>query len=334
MRVKKIAIIGSNSFSGSHCVDYFLKNTDFKVLGLSRSPEKSAVFLPYLYKKQRPQASRFSFYQLDLNKDLDKIIKIFDKEKPEVIINFAAQSIVEVSWQRSEDWFRTNTLAIVNLTNRLKDRSYLKKYIQISTPEVYGSYKGDENPNYFNPSTPYAASKGAGDLFLITLFKKFNFPVSFVRSANVYGPHQQLFKIIPKSIVLIKKGQKIPLHQGGLISRSFIHIEDVIRGIHKIISKGQPGEVYHFSSEKNIMIKDLVSLVCRKMGVNFNDSVEISAGRPAQDATYKLNFVNTAKRLNWKPKVKLEKGVDEVIKWINDSWSEIQKHPIKYIHKK
>lgn len=332
--MKKIAVIGSNSFSGGHCVNYFLENSGFEIMGISRSREYPPVFLPYLYKKNSHPA-QFKFYRLDLNRNTEQIINLLNREKPEIIINFAAQGFVPASWDSPKDWFKTNCLGIINLTHGLRDKSYLKKYIQISTPEVYGSCTDmKETLTHFNPSTPYAASKAAGDLFLMTLNKKFGFPVSFTRSANVYGPHQQLFRIIPRSIILIKKGQKIPLHQRGLISRSFIHITDVMQGIHNIISRGKAGEVYHFSTDQNITIKDLVSLVCRKMGVGFDSAVEINKGRPGQDATYELNFARTSKELNWKSKIKLVDGIDEVISWINESWPKIKKFPLEYIHKK
>lgn len=332
--MNKIAIIGSNSFSGSHCVNYFLNNSDFEIIGISRSREYPLLLLPYLY-RQTKRPAKFRFYQLDINKNVARILNLFDRERPEVIINFAAQGFVPASWDSPEDWFQTNCLGILNLTNGLREKSYLKKYIQISTPEVYGSCVNmKENTNYFDPSTPYAASKAAGDLFLLTLHKRFDFPVLFTRSVNVYGPHQQLFRIIPKSIILIKKSQKIPLHQGGVVNRSFIHITDVMRGIHKIISKGRVGKVYHFSTGQNMTIKDLVSLICQKMSVDFNDSVEIDKSRSEQDATYELNFARTSKELDWKPKIKLVSGLDTVISWINESWPIIKKLPLKYVHKK
>ncbi|MEK7203617.1 MAG: GDP-mannose 4,6-dehydratase [Patescibacteria group bacterium] len=330
----KIAVIGSNSFSGSHCVSYFLENSDFEVIGISRSPEYPPVMLPYLYKKNKRPA-RFKFYQLDLNKNPKQIINRLDREKPDIIVNFAAQGIVPLSWNSPEDWFRTNCLGIVNLTNGLREKKYLKKYIQVSTPEIYGPCKNfKETLTYYNPSTPYAASKAAADLFLVTLYKKFGFPVCFTRSANVYGPHQQLFRIIPKSVISIKKGQKIPLHQGGLISRSFVHITDVMRGIHKIINQGRAGEVYHFATGQNITIKELVSMICKKIGISFEKSVKKSGDRPGQDDTYDLNFAKTSRELDWKPTIELESGLDGIITWINESWSKIQKLPLEYSHKK
>ena len=107
----------------------------------------------------------------------------------------------------------TNAVAIAKLGNYLKDQEWLSRYVQISTPEIYGTCEGfvDEHAP-INPSTPYAASKSAGDLMLQTLVKNFNFPLITIRSTNVYGAHQQLHKIIPRSIIYLKTGKKIPLH--------------------------------------------------------------------------------------------------------------------------
>ena len=329
--MKKIAIIGSNSFSGSHLVDYFLENTDCKIVGISRSQEYSAIFLPYLYKKKR-RPIRLAFYQMDINKDLRQIINLIDSEKPEVIINFAAQGNVQYSWTNPEHWFRTNCLGIANLADNLKNKKYLKKFIQVSTPEIYGPCENfKENATYYNPTTPYAASKAAGDLFLLALFKKHGFPVSFIRSTNVYGIHQQLYRIIPRSVIYLKRGWKIPLHNDGKVLRSFVHISDVVDGIFKVIQKGRSGDIYHFSS-KPMPIKDLVGKVCSKMKTDFKNSVEFSAERNP-DFVYDLNCEKAKKELNWKPKVSLEDGISEVIDWISGNWIEIAESPLEYIHK-
>ncbi len=330
MDIKKIAIIGSNSFSGSHAVDYFLTNSDARVIGISRSPEYDYIFLPYLYKKER--SPKFKFFQLDVNKDMDRIINLLDREEPEAIINFAAQGNVEHSWKNPEDWFKTNCLGVMNLTNRLKDKKYIKKYIQISTPEIYGPCENfKESLNYYSPSTPYAASKAAADLFLLTLFKNFNFPVSFVRSANVYGTHQQLYRIIPKTVICLKKGEKLPLQGGGKTVRSFVHIKDVFRGIHDILMKGKNGEVYHFATE-GLAIRDLVKKICSKMNRDFESSVEITSERVGKDSFYGLDSSKAKKELNWEAQITLNESINEVIAWINECWNEILKYPADYIH--
>lgn len=331
MIINKVFIIGSNSFSGSHCVNYFLENTNCKVIGISRSQEYSAVFLPYLYKKKK-RPTRFTFYQFDINKDLRQIINLIDSEKPEVIINFAAQGNVQYSWTNPEHWFRTNCLGIANLADNLKNKEYIKKYIQVSTPEVYGPCENfKESANYFNPTSPYAASKAAGDLFLSALFKKYNFPVSFIRSTNVYGIHQQLYRIIPRSVIYVKKGWKIPLHNSGEIVRSFVHISDIIDGIFKVIQKGRSGDIYHFSS-KPLPIKLLVQMVCTNMKTDVDDFVEFSAARNP-DFVYDLNCDKAKRELGWNPKVSLDSGILEVINWINDNWVDVVESPLEYVHK-
>ena len=157
---RKIAVIGSNSFSGSDFIDLLLDDPGNEVIGVSRSPEKSALFLPY----RRRASARYRFHQFDLNRDAGRIIELFDSFQPAYIVNFAAQSEVAPSWEHPEHWFQTNTVGLARLVNPLKDRSYLKKYVHISSPEVYGTCVGrvsEEAP--VNPSTPYAASKAAAD---------------------------------------------------------------------------------------------------------------------------------------------------------------------------
>ena len=272
--MKIVLIIGSNSFTGSHLVQHSLEK-GYKVIGISRSDEYPMVMLPYLYNGNR--SSNFSFFKLDVNKDLKKILKICDDNEPEIIANFAAQGEVRSSWKNPSQWYETNTISIVKLTDELRKRTYLKKYLTASTPEVYGSTSDNlkENHNY-SPSTPYAASKLAGDLHLITLYKRYGFPVIFTRSANVYGIHQQLYRIIPRAIIYLKMKKKIQLHGNGKSERSFIHIRDVVEATLKIAEKGAIGEVYHISPEGNdISIYAVVKTICEMMNHDFKNSVEL-----------------------------------------------------------
>ena len=137
--MKKVAVIGSNSFSGSDFIDLLLRETDYQILGISRSAEKKALFLPY---KNNPAQSRFAFYQLDINKNLKSLIDLFSQEKPGYIVNFAAQSEVGPSWDHPEQWFQTNAVAVAALGNFLRKQKWLERYVHISSPEVYGSCEG------------------------------------------------------------------------------------------------------------------------------------------------------------------------------------------------
>lgn len=332
--MKKIMVIGSNSFSGSCLVNYILEYTDDKVIGLSRSPEYNPIFLPYLYKKER--SKNFQFHQLDLNKDLNKICKILDNEQPEIIVNFAAQGEVQHSWEHPEHWFRTNCLGIVNLTNVLKNKDFIEKYVHISTPEVYGSCEGivKEDRTYYSPSTPYAGSKAAGDLFLWCLEKTWSFPLIMIRSTNVYGIHQQLYRIIPRTIIYLKMGKKIQLHGGGKAVKSFIHIRDVIGGIVKAYSHGKTGELYHLSpDDQGHSIRSIVEMICEKMRYSFEQSTVVTKDRIGQDARYVIDSTKARNELDWKPTIPIEEGINEMIQWIKDNWEEIKKQPLVYIHK-
>ncbi len=330
MNIKKIVVIASNSFTGSHFVNYSLEK-GVEVIGISRSPEYNEVLLPYKYKKT---SKNFSFHQLDVNKDMNKIIALLDKEKPDVVVNFSAQGEVRNSWKWPNQWFETNCMAVVKLTNELKDKDYLKRYVAISTPEVYGRTEKNlkESHNYY-PSTPYAASKLAGDLFLFTLHKKYDFPFVMTRSANLYGIHQQLYRIIPRTIIYLKLGKKIHLHGGGKAVRAFIHARDVADATWKAIN-GETGQIYHLAPvNEEISIRELVEMICEMMGHDFNESTILEEENYGQDAMYSLNPDKAREVLGWNPKVSLREGIKEMISWIDENWDEIKEMPLEYIHK-
>ena len=330
MMSKKIVVIGSNSFSGSDFVDLLLEKGGSQVIGISRSPEKSETYLPY---KKRTGAD-FKFYQMDLNQDMDRLLDFLDSFAPEFIVNFATQSEVAPSWENPEHWFQTNGVALSRLVNHLRRKPYLKRYVHISTPEVYGNSKGllgADTP--LRPSTPYAVSRAAQDMFLKIYKERFGFPVVTVRSANVYGAHQQLWKIIPRSVLYIKLGKKIPLQGGGIARRSFIHVRDVSEGELAVMEGGQTGAIYHFSTENAQSIREVVGLVCERMGTTLEKAAEDVGDRPGQDSAYLLDTGRSRRELGWKPRVLLDQGIGEVVRWIDSRWNEIRKEPMEYAHR-
>jgi dTDP-glucose 4,6-dehydratase len=326
----KYLVIGSNSFSGSDFIDLLLEDPSKEVIGVSRSPEKSDLFLPYRTKN----SPNFKFHKIDLNKDMKKLIALIDKFRPDYIINFAAQSEVAPSWKNPGQWFQTNAVAITELADALKERKFLKKYVHISSPEVYGTCVGNVKEDHpLNPSTPYAASKAAGDLSLFTFVKNFNFPLIMIRSTNVYGAHQQLFKIIPRSVIYLKLAKTIELHGGGKAVKSYIHIRDISRGELAAAEKGKIGEIYHLSPDQGIAVKDVVRIISKKMGVDYNKAVKTVAERLGQDAAYVIDSSKARKEFHWKPVISMEEGLGGVVDWIEDNWERIRKEPLEYIHK-
>ncbi len=340
--MKKVLVIGSNSFSGSDFIDLLLEKNEqsskgpkYQIVGISRSEEKSSLFLPYKNKTRQKEALKnFHFARIDLNQDLQKLDQLLEEFQPEYIVNFAAQSEVGPSWENPHHWFQTNAVGITQLANLLKDKKFLKKYVHISSPEVYGTCIGvvkEEHP--LNPSTPYAASKAAGDFSLFTYYKNFNFPLVMVRSTNVYGAYQQLFKIIPRSIINIKKGKKIELHGGGKAVKSYIHIRDISKGELLAMEEGKPGQIYHFSPPKGIEVKEVVRLICEKMGVDFEKATSIAPERLGQDKAYIIDSSKAQAELKWQAEIGVEEGIENTIRWVEENFPEIEKQPLQYIHK-
>jgi dTDP-glucose 4,6-dehydratase len=330
---EKIVVIGSNSFSGASFVAHALAN-GASVLATSRSPEPIPAFLPYRWSETPPDPTRFRFEQLDLNHDTDRIADAVEAFRPDFVINFAAQSMVAESWLHPDHWYQTNVVANVRLHERLRRFDFIRRYVHVSTPEVYGSCSGNVTEAApYNPSTPYAASRAACDLHLMTYFRNYRFPVVFTRAANVFGPGQQLYRIIPRTALYVLTGRQLQLHGGGHSVRSFIHIRDVAEGTLRIARQGNPGEVYHLSTRVNHSIRQVVEIVCRKLRADFSKVVEIVGDRPGKDAAYLLDSTKARQTLAWNDSIPFEQGVDETIHWVQQHLDVLRNQPFDYIHK-
>lgn len=327
---EKFLVLGSNSFSGASFVKYLLEQ-GASVVGVSRSAEPHEAFLPYRW---LDTTNNFRFFDLDLNCDLDAIDKLVRDERPQYVVNFAAQSMVAESWQNPEHWFQTNVVATIRLHERLRRLEFLRKYVHVTTPEVYGSTNGsvlEDAP--FNPSTPYAVSRAAADMSLRTFFAAYAFPVVFTRSANVFGPGQQLYRIVPRTILFMKLGRKLQLHGGGTSERSFIHARDVADATYRVAREGQPGESYHISTDRQVSIRILVEMICERLGTSFKDNVEIVGERLGKDAAYRLDSSKIRRELGWSDRITLEAGLDETIGWVNRFFEVLKSQPMQYEHK-
>jgi dTDP-glucose 4,6-dehydratase len=331
MAERTVVVLGANSFSGQDFVDLLLEDPSCRVVGVSRSAERSEVFLKY---KTRKDLSRYEYHPLDFNRDSEKLCALLDKLQAPEIVNFAAQSEVAPSWEHPEHWYETNTVALAKMVNHLRRRKYLKRYLHVSSPEVYGTCEGivkEDAPA--NPSTPYASSKAAADQLLEVYRKQFGFPVLWVRATNVYGARQQLFKIIPRSTIYVKAGKRIQLHGGGVAVKSYIHIRDVSRGELAILNQGRLGQLYHLSPDSGVAVKDVVATICKRMGKSFSEAAEAVAERPGQDKAYVIDSTLARTELGWKPEISLEQGLGEVAAWVETYWAEISKLPLDYQHK-
>lgn len=327
---EKYLVIGSNSCSGASFVDFALRQ-GADVIGVSRSREPHRAFLPY---RLSGRDVKFRFVQLDLNHHIDEIDALVRSERPPYVVNFAAQSMVAESWANPDHWFSTNVVSTVRLHERLRRCEFLKKYVHVTTPEVYGNTSGfvpEDAP--FNPSTPYAVSRAAADMSLRTFFTAYGFPVVFTRAANVFGPGQQLYRIVPRTILSVKSGRKLQLHGGGVSERSFIHMRDVSDATYRVARDGRAGETYHIATERQMSIRKLVEMICTRLGVRFEDCVEIVAERLGKDSAYGLDSTKIRRELGWRDNISLEEGLDETIAWVERFFEDLTTQPQEYVHR-
>jgi len=325
-----VLVVGSNSFSGASFVDFLLRQGE-RVLGVSRSAEAHPAFLPYRWSRREGE---FSFQACDLNKDLDGLMQLVNRERPAQVVNFAAQSMVGESWKHPEHWFMTNVVSTVRLHERLRHCDFLERYVHVTTPEVYGSTEGfirEDAP--FRPSTPYAVSRAAADMSLRTFVDAYRFPVVFTRAANVYGPGQQLYRIIPRTILFVLLGRKLQLHGGGVSRRSFIHMDDVSDATWRIAREAPVGETYHISTNEIVTVRELVERICAKLGVRFEDHVEVAGERLGKDAAYMLDSTKLRQTLGWRDRVSLDEGLDQCIDWARRNLQTVKTMPFDYVHK-
>ena len=217
----------------------------------------------------------------------------------------------------------------------IKDKSFIEKYVHVTTPEVYGSTDhGWIKENYnFQPNTPYAVSRAACDLHLLSFFKAYNFPVVFTRSANVYGPGQQLYRIIPRTILSIKTKKPLSLHGGGKSERSFIHINDVVEATYSIALRANPGTTWHLSTKECISIKELVKKMCDLSDVKFESIVEITNERLGKDQSYLLDSSKVRENMDWQDKISLKRGLEETFEWVDQNIHRLKTLPWSYQHK-
>jgi dTDP-glucose 4,6-dehydratase len=325
-----ICILGSNSFAGATFAK-FLLDQGFRVLGISRS---QTSFPTALLLRESQKRSSFRFEQIDINHDLSKLELVLDEETPEFIFDFAGQGMVAESWTHPEQWLQTNLISKTRLLEILRTKSWLIKYIRASTPEVYGSHESKilEAANYA-PTTPYAITHASIDMTLAAYNARYGFPSVIGRFSNFYGPGQQLYRIVPKTILSASRGMKLPLHGGGLSERSFIFSSDLNAALLSLAERGVSGQIYNFSSEELISIRSLVELITKNLGCEFDECVELVGERPSKDHKYLMDSSKAKRDLSWEAKISLEIGLQQTMRWFSGKASELADIPLDYSHK-
>jgi len=248
---------------------------------------------------------------------LDQLTKRHD-----AIVNFAAESHVDRSITGARDFIETNVLGTQNLLDASL-RNGIKTFVQVSTDEVYGTIsKGSWTEDFpLLPNSPYSASKASADLIVRSYYRTFGMDVRTTRCSNNYGSHQYPEKVIPLFVTNLIDNRKVPLYGKGLNVRDWLHVDDHCRGIHAVLIKGKPGEIYNIGGGRELTNRELTDLILSKMGHD-ESSIEYVQDRLGHDLRYSVSHEKISRELGYQPQVKFEEGIEKTIEWYkdNESW--------------
>lgn len=269
----------------------------------------------------------FRFVKADIC-DRKAINQLFEEEKPDMIVNFAAESHVDRSINNPGIFLETNILG----TDVLMDACLkygIKRYHQVSTDEVYGDLPLDRPDLLFTETTPlhpsssYSSSKAAADLLVLSYFRTYGLPVTISRCSNNYGPYQYPEKLIPLMIVNALNNQQLPVYGNGQNVRDWLYVEDHCRAIDLVIHKGREGEVYNIGGHNEMAIINIVKLICKELGKS-EDLITYVADRKGHDLRYAIDPTKIYTELGWLPETKFANGIKKTIQWYldNHQWRE------------
>ena len=311
----KVLVTGGLGFIGSNFIQHILKNTDLEVTNIDAEFFGSSHH--NLENIHNPQNYTFVKGNITNRKLMDELISECDS-----IINFAAQSHVDRSISDANPFLVSNIRGVFTILDILKERK--KRLIQISTDEVFGTIvEGSATEeSCFNPSSPYAATKASAELLIKSYVTTYGLDVMITRCTNNYGPCQFVEKLIPKTIGLCRQDRKIPVYGSGKSIRDWIHVQDHCEAILTVLEKGESGESYNISGSNELDNVTIVKKILRLLDKP-EDRLEFGEERPGEDLRYSLDSSKIHNELGWKPKIRLDDGLKNTVKWYisnDDEW--------------
>lgn len=269
----------------------------------------------------------FVFYKTDIC-DRAEIYAIFESEKPDIVVNFAAESHVDRSIDNPEIFLKTNILGTQVLMDACRKYG-ITRYHQVSTDEVYGDLPLDRPDLFFteqtpiHTSSPYSSSKAGADLLVLAYHRTYGLPVTVSRCSNNYGPYHFPEKLIPLMIANALNDKPLPVYGKGENVRDWLYVEDHCKAIDLIIHKGKVGEVYNVGGHNEMRNIDIVKLICQKLGKS-EDLITFVADRKGHDMRYAIDPTKIHTELGWLPETKFADGIEKTIEWYltNREWWE------------
>jgi dTDP-glucose 4,6-dehydratase len=316
----RVLVTGGLGFIGSNFINWFLKTRqDVFIINIDKCNYCANS-------KNVTPDSRYVHVQVDIT-DQNAVKKVFDEHQPDVVIHYAAQSHVDASFGTPIQYTIDNVLGTHILVHVACEYGRLKKFIHISTDEVYGEVALDgisHEKSLLNPTNPYAASKAAAEFIVKSYGHSFNFPWIITRGNNVFGPRQYPEKLIPKFILKILHDEPCTIHGNGDTRRNFIYVDDVSRAVATVLDHGQIHETYNIGSESEYSVREIFEKL--RVALDPEAKTVFVPDRPFNDFRYCIDAAKL-KELGWSVQVPFDEGLQKTIEWYTthqDWWAGVR----------
>ncbi len=305
--MKRVIITGGCGFIGSNLIRLFLKDAQYSIICVDRLSYSGNLANIEEFRSN----PAFEFIQADI-RDIHAMDPLM--ARADGVINLAAETHVDRSIDDADDFLSTNILGAETLV-RLARKYNIKRYLHMSTDEVYGSIRTGKfvENSPLEPNSPYSASKAAADLLIRAYRETYHYPVIITRCTNNYGPYQYPEKVIPLFVTNLIAGKKVPVYGDGLNRRDWIHVEDAARALKLVFEKGASGEIYNIGSDNELSNLELTQAILKNMGLA-EDRIEFVADRPGHDFRYALDF-SKLKALGFSLSYSVHDGLKQTIEW-------------------
>lgn len=310
-----IIVTGGAGFIGSNFVFHMLQaHPDYRIVCLDKLTYAGnlSTLEPVL------QQNNFRFVKADIC-DRQAVDKLFQEEKPDIVVNFAAESHVDRSIENPGIFLETNIMGTAVLMDACRKYG-IRRYHQVSTDEVYGDLPLDRPDLFFteetplHTSSPYSSSKASADLLVMAYYRTYGLPVTISRCSNNYGPYHFPEKLIPLMIANALADKPLPVYGNGENVRDWLYVEDHCRAIDLIIHNGKVGEVYNVGGHNEKRNIDIVRIICQELGKPESLIVHVE-DRKGHDRRYAIDPAKIHRELGWLPETKFEDGIKKTIKW-------------------
>ena len=310
-----IIVTGGAGFIGSNFIYYMLKKhpSDHIICVDKLTYAGNLETLENAMEKKN-----FKFIRADIA-DRRAVYRIFEQEKPDIVVNFAAESHVDRSIENPEIFLQTNVIGTSVLLDACRKYG-IDRYHQVSTDEVYGDLPLDRPDLFFTEETnlktssPYSASKAGADLLVMAYHRTYKIPTTISRCSNNYGPYHFPEKLIPLMIINALSDKKLPVYGDGKNVRDWLYVEDHCRAIDLILQKGRVGEVYNIGGHNERANIDVVKTILKELGKP-EDLIEHVTDRKGHDRRYAIDPTKIHTELGWEPETKFEDGIKKTVKW-------------------